>query len=216
MSFSLVTVVYNNESDAFNAEDVCNRISTVHASGIASGLSFDLIIIDNSPRSIDSIKNLACKLNAIYRWNDGYNVFHSGGMNIAAKMSDKDHIVYFCSSHGRVIDHSWITDLLAPLSNPLCGMSGCTGPCLFDRISPDPADHKRRQWHVQGAIMAMRRDLLLEVPYGNRFPHNYSDVSMSLELLKRGYHFINVPSVRSVGIGRVADTTGVKIIHDYS
>lgn len=212
MSFSLVTIVYN--SGDFDADDVCQRIASVHASGVASGLPVDLIVIDNSPRPIVEIQNLCCDLGAIHQWNGGFNVYHGGAMNIAAKLSQRDSIIYFCAGHGRVIDPTWIEDILKPLDDPKCGIAGCLGPCLFDRISADPRDWKIPQQHIQGAICAMRRETLLEVPYGNRFPHNYSDVSMTLALLKKGYYLANVPSIRSVGIGR-ANPVGAKIIHDY-
>lgn len=211
--FSLVTIVYDDGN--FNAVDVCQRIRAVHGSGIASGLPFDLIVLDNSPRPITDIQNLCCELNTTYQWNDGYNIYHGGAMNIAAKLSQRESIIYFCAGHGHVIDHSWITDILSPLADPRCGISGSIAPCLFDRISADPRDWRIPQQHIQGAIAAMRRETLLTVPYGNRFPHNYSDVSMTLTLLKKGYYLANVPSIRSVGIGR-ANTIGAKIIHDYS
>ena len=209
---SLVTIVFDDGT--FYADDVCQRIETVHASGVASGLPFDLIVVDNSPRPITAIQNLCCDLDAIHQWNGGYNVYHGGAMNIAATLSKRAAIVYFCAGHGRVLDHSWIADILAPLADPRCGIAGCLGHCLFDRISADPRDWKIPQQHIQGAIAAMRREVLLSIPYANRFPHNYSDVSMSLTLLKNGYHLADVPSVRSVGIGK-ANRVGAKIIHDY-
>lgn len=212
MSFSLVTIVYDDGD--FNADAVCQRITSVHASGVASGLPFDVIVIDNSPRPIVEIQNLCGDLNAIHQWNGGFNVYHGGAMNIAAKLSQRDSIIYFCAGHGRVIDPTWIADILAPLADPKCGIAGCMGPCLYDRISADPQDWKIPQQHIQGAIAAMRRETMLAVPYGNRFPHNYSDVDQCLTLLKRGYYLAEVPSVRSVGIGR-AKLEGAKIIHDY-
>ena len=212
MSISLVTIVFDDGS--FDADSVCKRIADVNASGVVSGLPFELVVIDNSPRPIREIQNLACDFSAKYQWCDGYNTYHGQAMNIAARLAEMDAIVYFCSGHCEVLDHSWLTDIVDPLADPLCGIAGSIGPCLYDRISADPKDWKIPQKHIQGAICAMRRELMLEYPYGNRFPHNYSDVSMCLTLVNAGYRLVNVPSVRSVGIGR-ANRIGAKIIHDY-
>ena len=191
MSFSLVTIVYDDGN--FDAKSTCKRISDVHNSGVASGLAFETIIIDNSKRPIVEIQNLACDINAKYQWCEGYNTYHGQGMNIAANLSSMDAIIYFCSGHCRVIHASWIADILAPLSDPKCGICGtlsvCSYPCVTGVINGNT------DWHIQGAITAMRRELLIKFPYGNRFPHTYSDVSMCVTLINAGFKLIDVPSV---------------------
>lgn len=212
-SFSIVTVVH--DSGHFNIADVSQRIRNAHASGVASGLPFEVIVIDNSPTPIPEIKALADELGAIHKFCDGYNTYHGDSMNIAAKLSSMEAIIYLCASHGRVIDHTWIADILAPLADPRVGIAGCVGPCLFAIVAENPGEVINPQIHVQGAVAAMRRETMLKHPYSHRFPFEYSDVKMSLNLLLAGYTLANVPSIASVAEG-VADVRGKKYVHDYS
>jgi len=215
MDVALVSVVHDAGDGTFHYEKVSQCITSVHNSAMVYGRQFDLIIIDNSKSPIYEMQRLACSLDAIYKWCDGYNTFHGPSMNMAARMSAREAIIYFCSVHGRVVDDGWLGDILAPLSNSRCGIAGCLASCIFDRVSGDPVDWHRPQLHIQGAIAAMRRDVLLRVPYSHRFPFEYSDVQMSLSLIQKGFTLDNVDSIRSVPEGQV-DTCGAKYIHDYS
>ena len=212
MTYSLVTIVHDDGKCNFDAIE--NRIKAVNQSAVVSGSFFELLVIDNSKNKVTRINRLVEELGGMYHWCDGYNTFHGPSMNIAAELVSQEAVIYFCANHGKIFDPSWVQDILLPLEDTSCGMAGCITSCLFDRVSGDPGDRNRRQEHVQGAIAAIRRDTLLEVPYSHRFPFEYSDVIMSLDLVRNGYYLGNVPSIKSVGEGVVREKG--KYVHDYS
>lgn len=208
MTFSLTTIVHQNSD--FEFEAVRKRIEDAFESAILTRMDFDLIVIDNSLTPINEIRTLSSRLGAIYRWCDGYNTFYGPSLNMAAEMSNKESLIYFCANHGRMIDPTWISDLLVSLDDPKVGIAGCVAPCPFSIVGTV----REPQLHVQGGVFAMRRDVLLAHPFSHRFPFEYSDVRMSLTLLEHGYRLRHVRTIKSVAEG-VVDATGAKYVHDY-
>jgi hypothetical protein len=125
------------------------------------------------------------------------------------------NLVYFCASHGRAHDPTWLADLLAPLENPQVGAAGCVLPCEFNRVAACPADLIEPQLHVQGGIWAARIDVLQSLGFSHRFPFEFCDVDLSRRLLAAGYHLANVPSIVSVAGGQVPHPERYKYVHDY-
>jgi hypothetical protein len=133
----------------------------------------------------------------------GYNAFYGPAIKIASSKISSDVLVYVSSTRATMYDPSWISDLVRPLSDPRCGMSGCLQPCEYDRIARCPTDIFEPQIHIQGGVFAIRNDVMKSVNYG-KFPQVFSDVYISWSLIRKGYFLQDVKSIRASAGGASA------------
>ena len=131
-----------------------------------------------------------------------HNIGYGGALNQAAAHCRGDLVVYFSSNRARMLDKRWLSRIIAPLSDPNCGMSGCVRPCSFACIARQPCDIWQPQIHIQGGVFAARSAVLRENPWSPNFPQVHSDVYQSWNLMKSGYWLADVPEVQSEAGGR--------------
>jgi hypothetical protein len=126
----------------------------------------------------------------------GYNAFYGPSIKIASSRISSDILVYVSSTRATMYDQSWISDIVRPLSDERCGMSGCLQPCEYNRIARYPTDIFEPQVHIQGGVFAIRNEVMKSVDYG-KFPQVFSDVYLSWSLIRRGYYLQDVKSIRA-------------------
>ena len=126
----------------------------------------------------------------------GHNAFYGPSIKIASSRISSDNLVYVSSTRAAMYDRSWISDLVRPLSDERCGMSGCLQPCEYNRIARCPTDIFEPQVHIQGGVFAIRNEVMKSVDYG-KFPQVFSDVYLSWSLIRRGYYLHDVKSIRA-------------------
>jgi GT2 family glycosyltransferase len=182
----------------------------------ACDLQGELLIVDNSQTPTVPALELAARDDRVrLLWNDGYNLYIAGALNRVLPAARGRNVVYFCASHGRANDPTWLTDLLAPLEDPQVGAAGCVLPCEFNRVAACPADLIEPQLHVQGGIWSARLEALRSIGFSHRFPFEFCDVDLSRRLLAAGFRLANVPSIVSVAGGQVPHPERNKYVHDY-
>ena len=126
----------------------------------------------------------------------GHNAFYGPSIKLASSRISSDILVYVSSTRAAMYDRSWISDLVRPLSDERCGMSGCLQPCEYNRIARCPTDIFEPQVHIQGGVFAIRNEVMKSVDYG-KFPQVFSDVYLSWSLIRRGYYLQDVKSIRA-------------------
>lgn len=146
-----------------------------------------------------------------YVWNGGRNEAYGGALNRIIRLARYPNFVYICSSHGRLHDPTWLEDILAPLEDPRCGQAGTIAVSNYEYIG-----RKGFGWHVQGGIFAARTEVLRNFPYGEEYPHLYSDIWLSRILEDNHYRLAGVPSVASVWGRVVREPHSFKVVHDHS
>jgi predicted HD phosphohydrolase len=125
-----------------------------------------------------------------------YNAYYGPSIKIASNQIESDVLVYVSSTRARMYDPTWIEDIVKPLSDPRCGMSGCLQSCEYNRIARHATDIFEPQIHVQGGVFAIRNEVMRTVDYG-KFPQVFSDVYISWKLVRMGYFLSDVRSIRS-------------------
>lgn len=167
----------------------------------AFALPAELIVVDNSSRPSPMITAslAAAGVPHVYRWL-GRNDQYGPALNWAAQVARYDRLVYVCAEHGRMLDPSWLPDIIAPLQDKKIGMAGCIQPSgdaprKVGQIARLPGV---RDEHIQGGVFAALTATLRAVPYSDEFPHNYSDLWISAALQARGMTLAHVPSIFSL------------------
>lgn len=120
--------------------------------------------------------------------------YYADGITETARESESEIIVYLSSMRHTCYDYTWISDLVLPLQDYRCGMSGTLTECYYDRIARSSSDIFEPQIHIQGGCFAASRHALLECGYG-KFPQIFSDVYLSWSMIRHGYYLANVPSI---------------------
>lgn len=156
------------------------------------GPTTQTIVIDNSPQPTEGIVADVC------HWNGGENNFWGGAINQAVQLATGAYFIHFSARRTRVRNQRWMRTILAPLSDPSCGMAGPVQACYYGQqigeTNPRPG---QPEMHVQQSIFAARTEVLRRFPWGDKFPHVYSDVWQSWSLINGGMHLVNVPDVGS-------------------
>jgi hypothetical protein len=142
-----------------------------------------------------------------------HNIGYGGALNKAAAQCRGDVFVYFSSNRAKMYDREWLARIVAPLSDPNCGMAGSVRPCQFDRIARRPCDIWEPQIHVQGGVFAARTAVLRENPWSPYFPQVFSDVYQAWNLIKSGFYLADVAEVQSREDGRAHPA---QMICDYA
>jgi len=180
--------------------------------------TFELIVIDNSPRRLDALANMVADLpwKSRYLWHDGRNLLYGPSLNLAAGLAEHPFMLYTCAAHGRMHDPTWIEDLIAPMwSNDRIAMCGH----LYPSIPPGVlgfAEAGQKHLHIQGGVLAARTDIIRRFPYQEReWAHGGSDVWQSYRLMQEGFILHDVPTVFS-GWMMVAPAGPWKYVHDYA
>jgi hypothetical protein len=178
---------------------------------------FELIVIDNSAQRLDGLARLVAELpwKSQYIWHQGANLFYGPSLNLAANLARYPFLVYACMNHGRMIDPTWIDDLLQPLwENERVAMSGHRYPSPPPETLGFPASCE--PFHIQGGLFAARTDVICNHPYDEgQYIHWGSDIWQSYRLMTAGYLLAAVPTV--VSVWRESATPGAwKYIHDHS
>jgi hypothetical protein len=180
--------------------------------------SFELIVIDNSLQRLDALAELVAGLpwKSRYLWHDGRNLLYGPSMNLAAGLAAHPFILYACAHHGRMLDPTWIEDIIAPMwADERIAMCGHLFP------SADPAvlgfaDTGQQRLHIQGGVLAARTDVIRRFPYQEReWAHGGSDVWQSYRLMNEGWTLHDVPTIFS-GWLTTAPPGPWKYVHDYA
>ena len=211
MDVTLVTVLY--------APD-WGRAGPIVRGGLgaleACGLTGETLIVDNSPApTLEAVSLAAEDARVRFVWNQGYNLYLAGALQIAALQARGRCLVYTCASHGLANDPTWLADLIAPLADEAVALAGHVQPCEFNRVAACPADIIEPQIHVQGGLWAARTQFLRDFGFGHRFPFEFCDVDLSRRCLAAGYQLASVPSVVSIASGVIPDPERYKYVHDY-
>lgn len=181
-------------------------------------LDAELLVVDNSahpqPRLAEAVRDNGV-VPAKYLWNEGRNLYYGPALNLAVKAAAHPVLLYVCANHGRMLDPTWLWDLLEPLVNDATGKVALTG-------SHYPSGPPSRLGfpaslppiHIQGGLFAARTGVLAQHPYPDgEYAHWHSDIYQSFQLLQRGYRLVDVSTIKSVWRSRV--TQGhYKFIHD--
>ena len=165
-----------------------------------AGWEFELIVIDNSERQLDALAEAVGRLPwpSQYVWHGGKNLLYGPALNLAATLAEHTVLVYVCAHHGRMLEPSWIEDLVRPFwDDERVAMAGHPYP------SPDPTTLGFRdigpRFHIQGGVLALRTEVVRRYPYDEgEHAHWGSDIWQSYRLLEAGFVLQTVPSVVSV------------------
>lgn len=191
-------------------------IRDVLASLEACELSGEYLIVDNSPAPTMEAVRLAAEDSRVrFTWNQSYNVYLAGALQTAVLQAKGDHFVYICASHGMINDSTWLTDLIAPLTDESVALAGHVQPCEFNRVASVPGDIIDPQIHVQSGVWSARTQFLREFGFSHRFPFEFCDVDLSRRCLAAGYQLASVPSIVSIAGGTIPDLERYKYVHDY-
>jgi hypothetical protein len=173
---------------------------------ILAGLGFlppqsEILCVDNSASPSPALERA---LGRGYEWSGGKNLRYAASLNRLVARASHPYFIYACLGHCEMRDASWWRDLLAPLADPNCALTGS--------LRPGPWEYAAE--HIQGGIFAARTELLRKYPFSDRYPHDFSDIAQSEALRREGYHLADVPGVQSLHPG-VSRTLPVewKIIH---
>lgn len=211
LDVTFTTVLY--ESDW---ERTCGRVCAVLKSLQSCGLTGEYLIVDNSSMPTPGASLLAVENKRVqYTWNQGYNIYLAGALELAVSQAKGQTFVYVCASHGVVKDDTWLTDLISSVRNESTALAGSVQPCEFNRVASVPDDIVEPQVHVQGGIWASRTKFLQKIGFSHRFPFEFCDVDLSRRCLVAGYDLVDVPSIASVADGTVPESKPYKYIHDY-
>lgn len=152
----------------------------------------DLVLFDNSPFLNYAFKHVF-PVSFQYIWNQGENAFYGGAINAIAQAARGEFLVYICANHGRMKQVTWLEDILEPLHDPKCAMSGCLQTSHLKFIGEEG-----KSKHIQGGIFAARVEMLKKFPYSPEYPHLYSDIWWCRQVEKAGYELVQVPTISSV------------------
>lgn len=181
-------------------------------------LDAELIVVDNStqplPRLAEAVRDNGT-LPAKYLWSEGRNLYYGPALNRAVQAAAHPYLLYVCASHGRMLDPTWLWDLLVPLLNDASGRVALTGTHY---ASGPPSKlgfpDSLPRIHIQGGLFAGRTEVLAKNPYPDgEYAHWCSDIYQSFQLLQQGYQLVDVPTVRSVWREKVTDGH-YKFVHD--
>lgn len=150
----------------------------------------EIICLDNSRAPSRALQKLIaeCGFPGRYIWN-GKNLRYAASVNRLVELAAYGTLVYLCPKHCEAGDVSWLPDLKAALWET-------ENVALAGSLQPGPPEMPFP--HVQGGIYAARTEVLRQVPFDRRFPHDLSDVWMSRRLTGLGYRLGSVDSVLSV------------------
>lgn len=208
---TLVTVLYRPDWNR-TGRILCDALAATEVCGFAA----ELLILDNSPTPTVEALGLAAAYDRVrVVWNQGFNTYIAGALTTGIREARGEALVYLCASHGLVNDPTWLTDLVAPLTDENVALAGHIHPCEFNRVAAVPEDIIEPQIHVQGGVWAARTELLREIGFSHRFPFEFCDVDLSRRCLAAGYQLHSVPSVVSVAGGVIPDPERYKYVHDY-
>lgn len=179
---------------------------------------FEIIVIDNSARRLDPLADDVARLpwKSRYLWHEGRNLLYGPSMNLAACLAEQRYVLYVCMKHGRMLDPTWIEDLIQPMWHDtriaMCGH-------LFPSAPPQVLGYRDRgqpRHHIQGGVLAARTDVLRNFPYQEKeWAHGGSDVWHSYRLMETGLLLRDVPTVY-LGWMVQAPPGPWKYIHDYA
>jgi GT2 family glycosyltransferase len=181
-------------------------------------LDAELIVVDNSeqpqPRLAEAVRDNGT-FPAKYLWSEGRNLYYGPALNLAVKAAAHPFLVYVCANHGRMLDPTWLWDMLEPMVNDASGKVALTGSHY---ASGPPSKlgfpESLPRLHIQGGLFAGRTEVLAKYPYPDgEFAHWSSDIYQSFQLLQQGYRLVDVPTVKSVWRERVKGNQ-YKFIHD--
>lgn len=177
----------------------------------------ELIVIDNSERRLDGLARTVASLpwKSQYIWHEGANLFYGPSLNLAANLAQHPFLVYACMNHGRMIDPTWMDDLLRPMwEDERVAMSG-------HRYPSPPSEtlgfaQGLEPFHIQGGLFAARAEVIRNHPYDEgQFIHWGSDIWQSYRLQAAGFLLEQVPTV--ISVWRENAVPGAwKYIHDHS
>ncbi|MFP2905014.1 glycosyltransferase family 2 protein [Pyxidicoccus sp. 3LFB2] len=212
---TVVMVAYDNEERALTRlmRDLMPSLLLYRGA-----LDAELRVVDNSARPQQRLAE-AVRDNGVvpgrYLWNEGRNLFYGPALNLAVQASTHPFLLYVCANHGRMLDPTWLWDLLAPLVNDTTGKVALTGS-HYDSGPPSKLGFPNSlpAIHIQGGLFAARTAVLAKHPYPDgEYAHWSSDIYQSFQLMQQGYQLVDVPTVKSVWRSRV--TRGhYKFIHD--
>jgi hypothetical protein len=186
---------------------------------------FAVTVVDNSP---ERSSLLADTFQNNYVWQEGRNLMYGPSINLAVQRMDSDLVLYACSRHGKMLDVSWVADLIAPFEDTDVGATGYLMgsnspegvayathlPWIKERfVFKDDYGEKSVPQHIQGGVFMAHTQALLECPFHPDLPHLYSDHYMTWAFLQAGWKCVNVESIMSVWRSTVHNTNGLKYIH---
>jgi hypothetical protein len=143
---------------------------------------------------IDTGGNFDCDFATVIR--STHNLYYGPAIKFAAKNSTCDNFVYLSANRSKMVDPSWIDDIVGPLIDARCGMAGCLQQCEYNRIARHPTDIFDPQIHIQGGVFSIRKEVMDLIDYG-KFPQIYSDVYISWQLVRMGYFLADIKSIKS-------------------
>jgi hypothetical protein len=179
--------------------------------------NFELLVIDNSERRLDALADAVAVLpwKSQYLWHCGANLLYGPSMNLAANLAEHPFLLYACMNHGRMIDPTWIEDLIRPMWHDervaMCGHRYPSPPPETLGF-PDTCEH----FHIQGGLLSARAEVIRNYPY-DEGPHAHwgSDIWQSYRLMAAGFDLVQVPTVISVWRERAGPGMW-KYIHDHA
>lgn len=211
LDVTLATVLYQPDWNRTGAI-IARNLESIDACNLRG----ELVVVDNSPApTMEAIRLAAEDRRVRFIWNQGYNVYLAGALRTAALQAHGRCLVYTCASHGQMNDPTWLTDIIAPLTDEAVALAGHVQPCEFNRVAACPADIIEPQIHVQGGVWAARTRFLREFGFSHRFPFEFCDVDLSRRCLAAGYQLVSVPSVVSIAAGVIPHPERCKYVHDY-
>jgi hypothetical protein len=189
--------------------------SAIRYCGVAE--KSEVLCTDNSERPLSEVEQF---LNAAerppstgYEWCQGFNLLYGLAINRMVAKARYPTVVYFCTNHGRFFDPSWLTDLVEPLQDPFCVMSGSLSYHPLSSL-PEPTGGFI-DVHVQGGLYAAKTALLRDHPYSYKLPHVFTDLWITWKLQAVGFEVSDVPTIKATGGERVECPERFKYVHDH-
>lgn len=193
-------------------------VSHVTKTMTRSKLNVGIIAVDNSPEIHPYMRGLESFANTHYIHNEGYNLYIAGGMNKAMELDNFEVLAHVCTNHGRMYDQRWIDVIYEGVQEDGVGMAGCIQPCDFYPVAQShgrtpPAPHL----HIQGGCCAYDVEALKEVgAFSYRFPSEFLDVHLSMQMIEAGYKLKHTPEIMGVSAGIIQDPHMYYWVHDYN
>jgi hypothetical protein len=203
-------------------EHVLDVLAGVSASLDCYPESSELIFVDNSLRPMLEVYRFLQNLPipTTYEWQQGNNLLNAPGANRAIQLCHGDLGVYLCTRHGRMLNPTWVVDLLKPLQDS--DEVGLTGDWRTDGVGPGSwvwANMKHTPYYaspyIHGGIMGFRPELCRQSPYPQEFPNWGADICRTALTHAAKKVCIAVPSIRSSYLPVGTNLTPWKYVHSY-